>query len=259
MFVTIFIFLGVFAVLIGFMPGGFFTYQPEYIAPTTQSKEVAEYFSANNITLYKNQWSFDINLGETKSNQSSLPDGHSVEVHFYESYPAPIYGNVFEIRHAFPSWFFGLWLDFHRLIPDDLTLSKITNPVNARIGLLYKQDMLDIAGGTNSSIFTAYCEHITISIVVLPVNSSLSLEDSWDAGQLHVLSSFEIDFEAMKPSAWTLLAQILTFQSPDLGIPGDGGAILSYIIGAGLWAAIIILAFAAITSIIPTIPGWGGD
>lgn len=63
----------------------------------------------------------------------------------------------------------------------------------------------------------------------------------------------------MKPSAWTLLAQILTFQSPDLGIPGIGGTILSYILGAGIWASIVLLIFAAVTSVIPTISGWRGS
>lgn len=185
MFIAIFVILGLFTVLYVSMPSEFFQNQINYEVPITQEKDVATYFSANNITLYQNSWSFNLSLGGMEYNQAGLPDGHRVEVQFVDQNLG--YLDYLEIRHASPSWFFGLWLEHHSMVLDDFSLSKITNTDSrnfASLGVIYKDALLDIAGDTNSSSFTVYCEHISMSFVVLPINSSISLSDSFDAGIL---------------------------------------------------------------------------
>lgn len=91
--------------------------------------------------------------------------------------------------------------------------------------------------------------------VLLIANDSLTLGESWDARLLEYSLTYEIDFEAMKPSAWSLISQLITFQKPDFGIPGLFGEIVSYAFGLGIWITIAIIAYTVLTRIIPTISG----
>jgi hypothetical protein len=261
-FVFIFIFLGVFAVLIAFMPSDFLIYQTDYIMPTTQDQEVVSYFDANNITVYTYTWSFDIYYPDGYAyNQSGLENGHRIEV-FWKNVAGILPYEVLEFRHAYPSPLGDWWLFFNRMKVQEPYLTKMgemENPDPNYLGYrIDKTQLIRLSSNDNSSYFIVSDGTITQNFIVLNPGSYANLSDAWNAGHLHVLSSFEIDFDAMKPSAWTLLTQVLTFQNPDLGIPGDAGAIISYIIGAGIWAAIILLIFAAVTAVVPTIPGWKG-
>jgi hypothetical protein len=91
--------------------------------------------------------------------------------------------------------------------------------------------------------------------LIIKANGTDTLSESIDNGVLLYSITWEIDFDAMKPNVFMLLAQMLTFQSPDWGIPGLLGEILSYIIGLGFWATIILIVYAAITKLLPTASG----
>lgn len=267
MFIVIFVFIGVFAILITTMPGDFLEKQPDYVSPRTQNKAVEEFFSTNNITAYKNSWSFIITYPDGYAyNQSGLADGHRVEVFWKNPFTIGPY-NVLEFRHAYPSPLGSWWLWSNNMRVQEPYLTVMGEPYDpdlmyspSRIGeYIDKTQMLRLSSNGNSSYFVVSDGQVNQNFVVANPGSYANLSDAWDAGELQILSSYEIDFEAMKPSAWTLLAELLTFQAPRLGIPGDAGAILSYILGAGIWAAIILLIFAAVTSVIPTISGWRGN
>jgi hypothetical protein len=258
-FVFLFVALGIFFILISAMPGELIAMQPEYNAPNIKDKEVASYYSANNITMYAQSWSGYLTLGNMISNDSGLPNDNRVEVHFIADA-----SNYLEFRHAYPSWLFGLWTDYHLMKVQEPYLSKIigfSHPgvfmINPMDGYwIFKEELVALETSANSSIFVVACEHITENFVILPYNSSYAtLEDSFNAGKIHVLSSYEIDFDAMKPSAWMLITQLLTFQSPDLGLPGDAGLIINYVMGVGIWAAIVLIFYTVITRVIPTIQG----
>lgn len=257
MFIVSFMMLSLFTVIFAYMPSQFFAYQTGYYnQPVIEDREVAEKFNAMDLTLYKNTWSFNISFGEMQYREgvdAGLPEGHRLEFHWHYS---PVVGSVsvpvIEIRHACPSWFFGLWLDFHRLrliSPYD-EIAQTSTP-----DLITKEALLNLAQGNNYASFKVACEHICVQFLVVPYNQSWTLSESWDNGKLHVLCSYEIDWEAMKPSAWTLLGQLLTFQAPDLGVPGIGGKIISHIVGAILWSCMILLIYAAITRLIPMVKG----
>ena len=92
-------------------------------------------------------------------------------------------------------------------------------------------------------------------VIILKGNGTDTLGDSWDAGVLDYSLNYEIDFEAMKPSAFLLIGQLLTFNNPDFGIPGLFGEIVGYAVSLGIWALIIIISYTVITKLIPTIQG----
>src|SRR5512139_3135496 len=103
MFVSIFCVIGVFAVIFGFTPSGFFVNQDAYTAPTQQAKEGSSYFSSHNITLYNVSWTGNITYPQVIQNQTDLEDGHYIEIH-WEPFNVPD-GNgapALQFRHVLP-------------------------------------------------------------------------------------------------------------------------------------------------------------
>ena len=233
------------------MPSALYAYQTDYDSPTQQDQEVVDYFNAENITLYESTWSFNITLGNMEALEDTPVADHQIEFFFTDSAR-----DYIEVRHAYPTFWFGLWLEYHRLnlVDSDFALTQGQGGSNVP-WLLYKEDILALSINENASSFEMYCEHVSMSFAVLSYNSSKTLSESWDDGELTVYSSYNIDFDAMKPSAFLLIAQLITFQSPDFGIPGDFGTVFNYGFGIGFWIVIAIIIYTLITRIIPTIQG----
>ena len=122
-------------------------------------------------------------------------------------------------------------------------------------GVVYWSHLELLEINDNASQFEAYCEHVTINFVVLNTGDYADLETSFANGDLSVLTSYDINFEAMQPSAFTLLSQLITFQNPDFGIENDFGDLIEYGMGLGFWICFALLAFTLITRMIPTIQG----
>jgi len=101
--------------------------------------------------------------------------------------------------------------------------------------------------------------HIKSNVIFKVHNSSFTIAQSWDAGQLQMYLSYNVDYTASGMSAWGLLAQIMSYILPDLGIGGIGGIIINTIIAFPIIACLSYLAFVLITALIPFIPGVGGD
>ena len=260
--VVSFVFLGLFTLLFQLMPSEYFSNQTDYAAPTTYENEVAKFYSTHNLTLYKNQWNFNITWGGSEHLENVPTEGHWIECHWNFEFVYLDYAmEVICFKHSWPSWFFGLWRESHYL---ELTSTyrvetKYCYGFYGEFNLPYwaisKERLLQLAKGKNYTFFEMSCGHITANFVITPTNASWTLEQAWDNGKLHVMMSYEIDWEAMKPTAWTLIGQLLTFKAPDLGVPGIGGQILSYMIGAVLWVAIAITIYTIATRLIPAVRG----
>jgi len=245
--------IGIFALLIGLMPSALFEHQADYQTPYGgQDQEVIDYFNARNITLYKSTWPFNLTFayGDVMEVLEDVPTtDHQIEFHGQQD----IYGaKTIHVRHASPSWFFGLWLEYHYL---DLTEPYFSRSGEAVPWLIHWSGIEALQLDTNSSYFEMRCEHLTINFVVLNLGDYATLEDSWNAGEITVLSSYEIDFDAMKPSAFNLIAQLITFQNPDFGVPGDFGTIINYSFGISFWITIALIIYTIVTKLIPTIQG----
>lgn len=246
--------VGVFAMLFSLMPSDLFAYQEDYNPVGGADPVVVDYFNARNITLYKSTWyfNFTFSYGDHMEVLEDVPVTDSqIEFHGWQD----IYGSKhIEFRHAEPSWFFGLWLQYHFLDLSDADFAKCGS---GNFPWLLTRTMVveDLALDTNSSAFLMSCDHVSLSVVILNTGDYATLADSWDAGEITVLTSYEIDFDAMKPSAFTLITQLITFQDPDFGIPGMFGDIINYLFAVGFWIVVAIIIYTIITKLVPTVQG----
>lgn len=237
------------------MPSEFFVYQEEYAPTGGQDQAVVDYFTARNITLYKSTWIFNITFsyGDTMEVLEDIPTtDHQIEFHAQED----IYGGkTVHLRHAYPSWFFGLWLDYHYMWNTEAIQQRLRSAGHSNSLIIDWEALEILAIDVNASSFEVTCDHLTMNFVIMNTGDYASLEDSWDNDEISVLSSYEIDFDAMKPSAFTLITQLITFQNPDFGIPGDLGEIVNYSFGIGFWIVTAIIIYTIVTRLIPTIQG----
>lgn len=252
--------IGIFALLIGLMPSEFYFYQADYETPFGgQDQEVVDYFSANNITIYTNTWVFNISYPNMVWNETGFSSGHRIEFHWIEGGSALLpYKGIF-IRHAYPSPLGDWWLFWNRMYLIEPYLSRAGSGsilvVQGEEYGIEKHQLLNLQTNINSSYFEVSDGEVRANFFVLNTGDYESLEDAWDSGELHVLSSYEIDFEAMKPDAFTLITQLVTFQNPNFGIPGDFGTVLNYSFGIGFWIVTALIIYTIITKLIPTIQG----
>lgn len=258
--------LGVFGTLIALVPGQLVQFQPDYVSPVVRDQEVVDFFDLNNITTYQNTWSFDIAYQTMEFNESGLADGHRIEFFWWNVAPFPSSNPCIYVKHAFPSplgawWLWANWMEpltgYREKAGEFTGVRDASYYMGAEPYLLTKQNIINLQTSENASYFECTDGEITTNFVVMNGNTTAysNLTASWDGQILHVLSSYEIDWDAMKPNAWWLIAQIVFFQSPDLGIPGVFGDILTYIFALGFWVVIALIIYTVATRMIPTIQG----
>jgi hypothetical protein len=254
--------LGSFITIIGLMPSEFYAVQPGISTNVGQDKLVVDYFDAHNITLYKSTWAFNITWDE-EVHLDDVPvtnERLTASWNYYSAadsgmFPGP--DRALTVSHD--GWFsflglFGWWTG-HRLILDEPYLTLSGGRDFAAQGYMTRTMLLNLATDANSAYYELSCIHVPMKFVVLNWNSSWNLEQSWDNQHLRVLGSYDIDWDAMKPSAWNLLTSLITFQNPALGIPGDFGSILTYVIGLAFWTTTAIIIYTVVTRLFPTIQG----
>ena len=250
MFVFIFVFIGLSAVLLATMPGGFLGLgvQAEY-----QDKEARDYFDEHDVVVYNYTLSLNLSYPGSEQEPFGLPEDQklefwwSTEFYYYE-------GDIpmLELRHLTKSWW---WWVYHELEVQEPYASQVNDP---EVGLR-KSDVLALWDADKNASYCEFaCDHIPVKLFILSYNQSWTLEESWDNGWLKLYTSYDIDWATMGGNMWHIMFQLLAFQNPNLGIPGVGGTILSTGVALALWACIALLAFAFITSVIPFIRGWVG-
>lgn len=256
--ITIILIMGIFAVMYGLMPSEFFVNQTDFEQIATQDKEVVSYFSANNITVYTYTWSFDITFPDGYAyNESGLADGHRVEA-FWRDDPSAIVNANLQFKHAYPSPLGDWWLLSNIMSVQEpyLTQMGVTDLGFDNGGAwIEKTQLLRLSANGNSSLFEVSDGQVTQNFVIMNPGTYASLSDAWDGGELHVISSYEVDFDAMKPNAFWLLAQLIFFQNPDFGLPGMLGETLGYGVALTFWIVIALLIYTIVTRLIPTIQG----
>lgn len=256
-FVFLVIVIGAFAVLFAAIPSDFFANQEAFSGTIQDDPAVRQEFQALDLLLYD---AFG-NDSMYAFQYSSIEDGPSPpdwETQVADRYLEVWWGydidagmaESFEIRDTQKNNFLGLFEYYSYLEKCELTIEGVSYGNS----FTFHELTPDFDGETQITI-QAVGQYIQANII-LKANDTETLYDSWYNRRLHYSVNYEIDFEAMKPSAFTLIGQLLTFQAPDLGIPEPAGSLLSYLLGLGMWIAIALIAFALITSVIPTISGW---
>jgi hypothetical protein len=83
-----------------------------------------------------------------------------------------------------------------------------------------------------------------------------TMAESWTNGNVTVSWGDQMNLTNSGISAFTIIAQLLTFQTPNLGLPaGIAGDFITSLIAIPLWFAIIFVAYKLICGIIPFISG----
>lgn len=249
MFVFIFVFFGMFSVLLVNMPTEFIELE---IGASVQDKEVRDFFSERDVTMYNQTYVANLTYPCQEQVEWGLPEGQKLE--FWWDYCTHFTCKMLQLRHLTRHWT-GWWWDWHYLTIPSPYWER--TPLKTGLGL----DKAGVLALWNEDYNASYCEwncdHISVKVFIVTANESLTLEESWDNGELKLFSSYSIDWTKTGTSMWHIMMQLLAFQNPNLGIPGVGGAILGVGLGLALWACIALLAFAFITAVIPFIGGWG--
>lgn len=255
-----FSFLGIFAILFVNIPNGFRTNQatwsPSYFRTDEQ---VAKFFNAHNITLYGSSVSSGLAFPE----HDTIPwgSGKQLDVWWDERPvshpelpmpPARFLGISYETQH----WFMGVWgyWTFERL-----HYTSLKGGVS-RGDFLYKSNIEDDFETTKNG--TAYLARnnsgVQVSILYTG-NGTGTIGQSWDAGQLAYMMSYELNATASAINMFTLLGQILTFSAPTLGITGFFGDLMNAMIAIPIYALTGFLIYKLITGIAPWLSGGSGD
>jgi len=252
MFVFIVVFFVFSASLLSFFPPEFriLGMQAEY-----QDKEVADYFDEHNVLQYNYSFSLNLTYPDIQTKDYGLPGNEKLEFQWVYGDYMLYQEDVIELRHT-DSGFMGWWTVWHRLEVQEPYASQVQFP---GWGLL-KEDVVALWDEEYNASYSEWsCDHMDVKLFIFSANQSWTIEESWDNGELVFFTSYGVDWEKTGYSMWGVMGQLMAFQNPDLGIPGQGGSILSAGVGAALWAGVALLFFALITSVIPFIRGWGGD
>ncbi|MCK4433971.1 hypothetical protein KAU92_00670 [Candidatus Bathyarchaeota archaeon] len=252
MFVFIFVFFVFSAILISTMPAEFIQLG---IEASYQDKEARDFFDKHDVTMYDYTLCFNLTYGEPEQFDFGLPEGQQLQF-WWGQFVAM---DRLQLRHLTDN-FYGWWWGRHNLEVQEPYRSKLKYPDYPKLGLCKEDVVTNLYDEEyNASYCEFKCDHIFVRVFVFTYDDSWTLEESWDNHELKIITSYGIDWNSTTTNMWHIMAQLLAFQNPSLGIPGVGGMILSVGVGAGLWACIAILFFALITSVIPTISGWRGD
>jgi len=257
MVIYIFCVVGFFAVLFSFIPGQFF--EAAFSSSIGADKEVAERFAMANVTLYGNaggqnmtyQYSSYWDDGDW---EAGLPTGHFLEVIWYDAGGNWPYGKSLELRHIQQNLY---WVDLlHRLALTPKTYDGTWEQAPAYY--IFHPNHLENSWSddANASVFYAECNHLDVTILFEYNQSEYnSITEAWNGGDLGYLLSYDVDWNSTNISAFTVLSKLLTFQNPDLGIPGDAGTIFNMAIAIPMWVMTAILIIILVQSVIPLIRG----
>jgi hypothetical protein len=240
--------------------------------------------SANNLIVYANSGSDNMTIGDLYTDEgyftnvgytsledapdapqygAGLPGGEYLEVWWsFDGYVAAYY---IELRHV-SEWFLGYkhidYMDFYYADGGKASVDIVRIPgiggstING--GLTKDAVVSAWSADSNSSAFTASCDHASVSFVLKPGENETSISTAWDNGNLWYALSYEWDPNATGFNLMNVLTNLLLFQGVGIGVPGILGDFIDGVISAFFYIAIAVCAYSIITAVIPFIPGWKG-
>ena len=257
-----FAFLGMFSLLFVAIPSSFYANQAwaggSYFRTDQQ---VASFFNAHNISVYASSFAHNLTYPEHVTVSGGLPAGNQLEVTWETPSPAmhtrppyPPYSPFLWISHETQHWFLGLfsWWTY------DL-LSFTTKGAISRGTLIDKATLVsDFDATMNGTYYSARCND-GIQVNILYTSPNATIGDGWDYGHLAFLMSYELNATATSVNMFTLFSQVMTFQAPNLGVPGWFGSLLNSVVAIPIWAITLFLVYKLITGIAPWLSGGSGD
>lgn len=252
-----FVLLGLFALLMGTLPNAYLAAQQSWNPTYYRSdREVVSFFNKNNITLYDNAAQDTLIFPQTGVDGYKVPlrEGEQLSIEFGDFHftlADPGIKSLWishEVQHNIGGVIFW-WTHTY------LTYYNETGNVGSII--VKNQLLYDYSSSLNGSLYNAKDDTTNLNIVYSPENRTMA--ESWDNGFIHFMLSYTFNASATAMSMWSLLGQLLTFQSPDLGIPGTMGDILNAMIAIPMSALIIYILYKVIAGLVPMLSGGSGD
>jgi len=253
MAIFLFCTIGFFALLFSLIPPQFFVVSHD--ASIGVDKEIAEYFSASNVTMYStsghDNMTYEYSSYHDHPDYPQFPTGASgewLEVWWSSYIYLGIESKGIEFRHIHEMFWWEELVD--RLNFKGMDMSSVG------IAILKNEMESYYDSEINGSAFYADCQHLSTSVIFGFNQTTYSnISDAWDGGEISYVLSYEPNWNASSVSAATVVWQLLTFQNPDLGIEGDAGTILNFMIGAPFIVMTAILILLIIQSLVPFIRG----
>lgn len=256
-----FCFIGLFTVLVAAIPQGFYEYQAELQSSAGIPPEVASRLELANLTVYDTGATDNMVWDYTSLLDSPSPPNYLIAGttdDFCEIWWSSVIGTrALQLRHATRKTIPWVYYDYHQM---QIYFKNGTRIPQMVVGgsSIYKST-IDAAwdSSSNASAFYGECPHATFSVAFTIHNATrdATIGDAWDYGEMDYFLSYDRNWNATNISGITLLAQLMTFQNPDLGIPGFWGSVLNTMIAIPLWVIVAIALVKLIQSLIPFIRG----
>jgi hypothetical protein len=260
--VFLFCVIAVFAVIVSNVPADFSV--PTWTTPT--QKVVTGYFSKANYTLYTSTASGNMSLAAYPYAKTGIPTTISpddtLELYWEDGYIASPFGAtdigpVIHMNHATKQWG-GWYISSHQI---DFTLSNGKSPSVAPPYITYDDIVADWnLTGNSDCLFQGSCAHLTVSLVLAPNNTAYTMMDAWHGyTDIEWYLSYQVNMNGTSMSIWTLLAELFSFQSLNLGMGGLADSMISGCVSAFMFALVVIVIYKITTGLIPWISGGSGD
>lgn len=249
-FVGIFVFIGIFGIFLSTVPSIF---QSLGVTASVTEKEAVAVFTVHNITMYNQTLSVDLDQDAEYFSSYGLPSPQRLHFYWFYSYPNWVIGITHQIAKIG-----GYWYSYERLDVQEPYLSlKETSYVAYT---LEEEDIVTnlFDAELNATYVEMASSRIALNLMIRPRSNGSTIQQAWDAGELTLYTSYDVDWTKTGESMWNIMFQILAFQTPTLGISGTFGLILTRALSFTLWAMIGVLAYALVTAVIPTVSGWRG-
>ena len=238
------------------MPSAFLENQAVW-SPTyyRTDEQVCDFFNAHNITVYDSQASGGLDYPEHDTISGGLPAGTQLDVWWDYLTVGHMGVQALGISYETQHWFGGL---FEYWTYERLHYTSLKAGVER--GDLIVKTMLedDFQTVVNGTAYSARCNS-GVQVTILYTGNETTIGDSWDAGELNYMLSWELNATASATNMFTLLGQILTFQAPNLGVPSVFGDILNAMIAIPIYATCGYLIYKLIAGIAPWLSGGSGD
>ena len=269
--VFLFCIMAVFGLIMANVPTDFTNLQAAtWMTPT--EKIVADYFEASNYTVYSGSAHGNLTASAYPYSRTDMNTSLSADdfLEFYWQYydfnDAATYdyensSHSIVMRHATQQSF----LTFPYKSSHGLTW-KLSNGQDlirsqANYAISYEDIVADWnLTGNNDCVFYGMCDHFTITLVLVGETAITPMQVFLGGtGTMTYYLSYQVDMSNTGLNLWQLIVSLVGFKPLNLGIGGLGDTLVSGVIGAFMWALVLIILYKVTTGIIPWLSGGSGD
>lgn len=233
-FVTVVTLLGVFVLLVVSMPSGFYSTSPEYSQTYGPQADYIEPTDLESIAYFL---TYNISYPESGGVEYDFDAEGATGTYVNVRWTSTVEGQAFSFWHETWRWLIFKTYEQMFFTRDNYDTGYIT------LAILENYWDSDL---NSSKISPIYVPDLSVNAWFTdPDTSRNNITQAWSANQITVSVGFGWDNATMGYSAWSLVSQLLTFQSPQIHWT------VNMLIAIPIWSAIGYLVARIILLIIP--------